>query len=247
MFKRGFKIIKKAMRPFCIPLMVAVVILMPLAMVGLFSFSIIPWNPNADGMLQYYGTALSSLAMVYLGFQANKLGKQANEQNQRLIKLEEDSTRVIPHLSLLRIMSGYDGSSAQTAYESPLSNFRESAVEKYPTVSFLSFESPESRDEETEFIQILIHNFGSAPCVQLAGTMQIKSATRVTKKIDLPIAPGASTILTVVTPSRLFSDKIEVDFMFYSLSQTETSVATTILCPQEPNSTDYYLVYKLKS
>lgn len=189
---------------------------LPLVLIALFSFSIIPWNPDADGMLQYYGTIAAAGATTFLAY-------RANDQNRRLIRLEEENGRSVPGVRLLHVI-------AFRRKKPDMYVFDEALKGNYPdafnsSVSSQQIDLTENAEAENSFTVLFLelHNYGNSPVVHLLVKLASdKLSGERSECVDITVLPGCSEILRIKIPRNLLESKPVFHFEFSSLTGLST-------------------------
>lgn len=195
---------------------IATMLLLPLALIALFSFSIIPWNPNADGMLQYYGTIAAAGATTYLAY-------RANDQNRRLIRLEEENGKSVPGVRLLHVIAFRREKSGSYVFDEALKGSYPDACNS--SVLNRQIDLTERSEAESRYTVLFleIHNYGNSPVVHLlVKLVSEKLNSERSDCVDATVLPGCSDILRIKIPRDLLESKPVFHFEFCSLAGLST-------------------------
>lgn len=201
---------------------ILIFLVIPLFFIWLFSFSILPWNSSADGLLQYYGTAFSSIATVILGY-------IAYSQNKRLIKLEEDRERPIVGASLSLIANSTLEEYIKIEGEIL---FRNERIGRPKWSESPVIQPPDSVSSSGEFsaIQLCISNYGKSVITRIYISYGINHTPRGEKcGANITVSPGQSEYITLVVPRHQVADVVYLSFAIRSSSGAETMATGAIL------------------
>ena len=218
-----------------ISIIIFIILIIPLLFIWLFSFSILPWNNSADGLLQYYGSAFSSIATVILGY-------IAYSQNRRLIKLEEDREKPIVGASLSLIANSKLGELIKSEGELLFQN-EEIGRPKWTESPTLELFDPITSSGEFSAIQLRISNFGKSIITRIYISYGINHAPKgAWQGTSVTVSPGQSEYVALVVPRHHVADVVYLSFAFKSASGAET-VATGAILPVTQYSEEEKMLY----